>query len=248
MRSRWIFLCFAIATALICSALGIWQLRRLDARRKANALASAERSRPPRRLPGGGALAADAAVVATGSFDFDHEFVLRGRAHDGAPGVEIATPFRMAGTDTALIVLRGFVPSDDAMSVDRAAIREEGVRTVHGILFAMPETGVPLARQGDTTWDRIPGEWMRTHLPYPVHPFVLWQARDSGMKGFPVRLGAPALSDGPHLNYALQWFAFAMIFGGGGIAFALRKRDEGTQTPSEVSPGASGPTPTSGAS
>lgn len=223
MRSRWIFLLLAIGTAVVCSGLGVWQLRRLDARRAANGVARTERSLPPRILPGTGTLASDAAVVATGSFDLDHEFVLRGRAHDGAPGVEVATPFRMAGNDTALIVLRGFVPSDDAMSIDRTAIREEGTRTIRGILFAMPEVGIPLARQGDTTWDRIPGDWMRTHLPYPVHPYVLWQQHDSGMSGFPVRSGAPELTDGPHLNYALQWFAFALIFGGGGIAFALRK-------------------------
>lgn len=223
MRSRWIFLVLAIGTALVCSGLGVWQLRRLGARRAANAVALKERTLPPRILPGGGPLAPDAAIIATGTFDLDHEFVLRGRAHDGAPGVEVATPLRMAGSDTALIVLRGFVPSDDAMSIDRNAIREEGVRTVRGVLFAMPAVGVPLVRQGDTTWDRIPGDSMHARLPYPVHPYVLWQVRDSGMKGFPVRLGAPALSDGPHLNYALQWFAFALIFGGGGIVFALRK-------------------------
>ncbi len=232
MRSRWIFLFFALATALVCSGLGVWQLRRLGARRGANALARAARALPPRVLPGAGALAPDLAIIATGSFEQDHEFVLRGRAHDGAPGVEIATPFRMAGNDTALIVLRGFVPSDDAMSIDRKAIREEGPRSVRGVLFAMPEVGIPIVRAGDTTWDRIPGEWMRAHLPYPVHPYVLWQARDPGMPGFPIRLGAPELTDGPHLNYALQWFAFALIFGGGGIVFVLRKP---TSPPSPLS-------------
>ncbi len=223
MRSRWIFLFCAVTTALVCSGLGVWQLRRLDSRRVANTLARIARALPPRVLPGAGALGPDLAIIATGTFDQDHEFVLRGRAHDGAPGVEIGTPFRTDGSDTALIVLRGFVPSDDAMSVDRLAIREPGVRTVRGILFAVPDLGVPLERKGDTTWDRIPGTWMRDHLPYPVYPYVLWQAHDSGMAGFPVRLGAPELTDGPHLNYALQWFAFALIFGGGGIVFALRK-------------------------
>ena len=224
MRSRWVFLFFALATALVCSGLGVWQLRRLGARRSANALARAARALPPRVLPGIGALAPDLTIIATGSFDQGHEFVLRGRAHDGAPGVEIATPLRMAGTDTALIVLRGFVPSDDAMSVDRSKLPEPGTRTVRGILFATPEVGIPLERRGDTTWDRIPGRWMRDHLPYPVYPFVLWQVRDTGMAGFPIRLGAPELTDGPHLNYALQWFAFAVIFGGGGIVFAGRKQ------------------------
>ena len=27
----------------------------------------------------------------------------------------------------------------------------------------------------------------------------------------PVRLGLPAMDDGPHLNYAIQWFTFAVV-------------------------------------
>ena len=225
-RSRWIFLALALATSGVCVALGFWQLARLDQRRAANGLARVTRAMPPRIYPGGEYLAPDVPVTATGTYDLEHEFVLRGRAHDGAPGVEIATPLRMAGTDTALIVVRGFVPSDDAMTVDRRPLREEGVRTVHGIAFALPPVGVPVARNNDTTWDRLPGAWLKGHFPYPVYPYALWQTRDSGMTGFPIRTGAPALNDGPHLNYALQWFAFALIFAGGGIAYTIRKRDE----------------------
>jgi cytochrome oxidase assembly protein ShyY1 len=45
------------------------------------------------------------------------------------------------------------------------------------------------------------------------------------MSAMPMRLGAPKLDKGPHLNYALQWFAFALIFGGGGIVFAFRRTE-----------------------
>lgn len=226
-RSRWIFLVLSLATAGVCVSLGLWQLARLDHRRAANGLARVTRALPPRIYPGGEYLAQDVPVTATGTYDFAHEFVLRGRAHDGAPGVEIATPLRMAGADTALIVVRGFVPSDDAMSVDRTKLHEDGVLTVRGIAFAIPIEGVPVARNNDTTWDRLPGAWLKDHFPYPVYPYALWQSRDSGMTGFPIRTGAPGLSDGPHLNYALQWFGFAVIFAGGGIAYTFRKRDDG---------------------
>jgi len=162
-------------------------------------------------------------VVATGTYDLEHQFVLRGRAFDGAPGVEIATPLRMRGSDTALIILRGFVPSDDATSLDRSAIAEPGTRTIHGVAFLMGEVGIPVVRHGDTTWDRLPGRGMPTLLPYPVSPYAVWQEKESGMTGFPIRLGAPALSEGPHLSYAIQWFAFALIFGGGGIFYTFRR-------------------------
>lgn len=224
-RSRWIFLVLALGTAAVCVALGVWQFRRHQARRALNGVATEHRARPPVVYPTRG-LEVESQVIMTGRFDLEHEFVLRGRAHDGAPGVEIATPFRVAGSDTAVIVVRGFVPSDDAMSVDLVAIADTGVRTIRGITFVLPERGIPVERRGDTTWDRIPGEWIATHLPYPVARYALWQERDSTTGRLPIRVGAPALTEGPHFNYMLQWFAFAIIFAGGGIAYTFRKREE----------------------
>jgi len=225
MRSRWLFSSLVVIAVATCVRLGLWQWGRHVARSAANGIAAIAREVEPRVYPGGEALAPEIPVVATGRFDFDHEFVLRGRSYNGAPGVEIATPFRMAGTDTAIIVVRGFVPSNDAMSVDRSELREEGERTIRGITFPLPPNGVPVIRNNDTTYDRIPGGWIQVsgQFPYPVYPYALWQEKESGMAGFPIRVGAPELSTGPHLSYAIQWFAFAVIFAVGGIAYLRRK-------------------------
>jgi surfeit locus 1 family protein len=223
-RARWLFLGFALATAAVCLRLGVWQVQRHIARNEANVFARMTRSNGFRPYPDSvHTLASEVGVALRGSFDLDQEYVIRGRAHDGAPGVEIATPFRLTGVDQAIIVIRGFVPSDDAMSVDLAALREPGERTIHGVLFPLPMEGAPIVRNGNTTWDKIPGAWIHIHSPYPVAPFALWQEKDSGMSAMPMRLGAPKLDKGPHLNYALQWFAFALIFAGGGIAYTFRK-------------------------
>jgi surfeit locus 1 family protein len=173
-------------------------------------------------------------IVLQGTFDHDREIVLRGRAHNGAPGVEIATPFRVAGRDTAFIVIRGFVPSDDAMSVDLTALQEPGVRTIRGVLFPLPMVGTPAVRNDRTTWDAIPGGWLRVRSPYPVMGYAVWQERDSGMPGLPIRLGAPALTEGPHLSYAIQWFAFALIFAGGGFAYSFGQRSKDRETRDEI--------------
>ncbi|HEU4569814.1 MAG TPA: SURF1 family cytochrome oxidase biogenesis protein, partial [Gemmatimonadales bacterium] len=145
-------------------------------------------------------------------------------------GVEVATPLRIEGSDTALVVVHGFVPSDDAMSVDLAPLDETGPRSVHGIAFSLPtaaDSGAPLLRNGARTYGRLDLTSVRAALPYPVYDVAVWQERDSGMTGMPVRLGAPVVSEGPHLSYAIQWFAFAVIFGVGGVVYLLRKRDEG---------------------
>lgn len=231
MRSRWLFIGFVLIAVVVCIRLGLWQMARHIARRSANEVASVSRATGERVYPGGGPLTPEVTVVATGSYDLTHEFVLRGRSLSGAPGVEIATPLRMEGTDTALIVVRGFVPSDDAISVDLNAIKAEGIRTIRGVTFAMPPQGIPIVRNNDTTWDRIPGAQLGELLPYPVYPYALWQEKDSGTSGFPIRVGAPELTEGPHFSYAIQWFAFALIFLVGGVVYTRRKEARGEIIP-----------------
>jgi surfeit locus 1 family protein len=231
--SRWLFLSISVVTALVCVRLGYWQLERLATRRAANALARAALQVRPTLLPGPQSPVTGTRIQATGSFDLEHQFVLRGRAHDGAPGVEIVTPFRIEGTDSALLVVRGFVPSDNATSVDLSSLREAGPRTIAGVGFAMasdPDSGGPATRAGATTWRRLDLAAVRGRLPYPAYGVAIWQTKESGMSGMPIRTGAPELTEGPHLNYALQWFAFALIFGGGGIFYTFRTRDEKRET------------------
>jgi surfeit locus 1 family protein len=229
MRSRWIFLTLALATAGVCTYLGFWQVSRHRERAEANALAESARARPAVVLPGPTeAMIPLAPVTMTGEFDHEHEMVLRGRANQGAPGVEVATPFRLAGDSVAVIVIRGFVPSDDAFGIDRSSIREPGIRTIHGEAFALDSSargGLPITRGTDTTWQRVDRADLG-RLPYPVLPLGVRQTKDSGMSGFPIRTGAPALSAGPHLSYAIQWFGFAMIFLVGGIAYTFRRARE----------------------
>ena len=239
-RSRWLFLSISLATAVVCVRLGVWQLSRLAQRRASNAVATAALARPPVVLPGGPTPAPGVRVRATGRFDLEHQFVLRGRAHDGAPGVEIGTPFTITGRDTAILVDRGFVPSDNAMAVDLFALRDTGVRTIGGIAFPLatdPDSGAPVTAGGAETWHRFDLNGIRHRLPYPVAGVALWQEKDSTTHGLPIRLGAPALSEGPHLNYAIQWFAFALIFGGGGIFYTFRKREERTHSTELLTPG-----------
>jgi surfeit locus 1 family protein len=49
-------------------------------------------------------------------------------------------------------------------------------------------------------------------LPYPVAPFYVVALGDSVIAPDRLaRLTVPPLDEGPHLNYAIQWFAFALI-------------------------------------
>ncbi len=152
-------------------------------------------------------------VAATGRFDRGEELVLRGYVYQGAPGVRVVTPLRLAGSDTALLVLRGFVPAADAVHADLAGLDEPGEVTVHGVAFTIPtsaDSGGRLDDQGTITWRRLDLAAVRARLPYPIFGVYLIEARDSAHPPLPMRLEPPPLDDGPHLSYAIQWFAFAV--------------------------------------
>ena len=202
-----------VVVALICARLGVWQVHRLRERRAANAAALAARHEPVVDLAAGNLPRnlANRRVRASGRYDRSHEIVLRGVTFDEAPGVQVVTPLVLA-TGAAVLVKRGFVPAPDAVTADLAGLDEPGLVAVSGLALPIDSStghGAPLTRDGHTTWARLDLPALRAAMPYPLLPVYLLQAPDSALPRSPRRLQVPALDDGPHLSYALQWFAFA---------------------------------------
>jgi len=211
-----------VLVAAVCVRLGFWQVGRLEERRAANRAALAAREAPVVTLDGGAAAdvagLANRRVEVTGRYDHDHEIMLRGQSLQGVPGVVVVTPLRFRGSDNAVLVSRGFVPAPDAVSAEVASLREPGEVRVAGIALPLPSgDGKPLERGGRTTWGALDRQALAARLPYPILPLYIRQSPDSSLPNFPRRLPLPALDDGPHLSYAVQWFFFAgmaLVFAG----------------------------------
>jgi surfeit locus 1 family protein len=211
-----------LLSAALFVRLGFWQVTRLSERRAANQAALAARAKPVLQLVArGSGEAQDPAgrwVEAAGVYDHEHEVVLRGQSFEGSPGVHLVTPLRQAASDTAVLVLRGFVPTPDAVRVPTDSLVERGVVRVRGLAAAIGSGGgQPVDHAGRTTWARLDLEALRQRLPYPLSPVVVRQTPDSSLPPSPRRLAPPQPSDGPHLYYAIQWFLFA----GMAVAFAV---------------------------
>lgn len=217
-RRTLLFVLFALALATACVRLGMWQLDRLGQRRLRNELVAARLAAPTTPLA---EMTRDTAAAryrratVSGTYDYPYEFVLSSQSRTGSPGVNVITPLTPPGTDTAVLVNRGWVYSPDGMRVDFGRWRETDTATVTGYLVPLTAGG----RGGVTTSSsaravrRLDRDTVGARLPYPIAPYVLVAlgdrppARDS----VPVRLAAPLLDEGPHLGYAFQWFAFAAI-------------------------------------
>jgi len=220
--SRRIAIVGLMLMAAVFLRLGIWQLERRAERREANAAALAAREKPPLQLASGAdwtaAELSDRWVEATGVYDREHEVVLRGQSFQGTPGLLLVTPLRLKGSDSSVLVLRGFVPSPDAVRADLDSLVEPGTIRVRGVAAAIPSgNGQPLQHAGRTTWARLDLAALRERLPYPLLPIVIRQAPDSALPRWPRRLPPPEPSEGPHLNYAIQW----LLFAGMAVAFAV---------------------------
>ena len=208
--------------AAVCIRLGFWQAERLSERRAANQVALTARAQPPLQLAEGADWTAGELsgrwVEARGVYDREYEVVLRGQALQGSPGVHVATPLRLAGSDSAVLVLRGFVPAADAVRADIDSLNEPGAVRVRGLAAPIGSGGgQPVEHAGRTSWARLDLSALRERSPYPLLPVVVRQTPDSSLPSMPRRLAAAELGDGPHLNYAIQWF----LFGGMAIAFAV---------------------------
>lgn len=225
--------------ALGMSGLGFWQLSRWQERRAMNALIAARTQAPPVTLPvqpGSDDWSAwdYRPVRVRGEFDPAQEVVWKTRAYNGAPGVHVITPLRIAGESIAVLVDRGWLPYLEAEPERRAAYPPPaGEVTVTGLLRLPatrnsilsprdPPLGPELPRLDGWFW--LDTRAIQGQMPYRLLPIIVAQAPEPGATGLPLRDDSLQLDDGPHLSYAVQWFAFAAIAIFGPLIYWLGER------------------------
>jgi surfeit locus 1 family protein len=225
-----LFIAVAIVAAAVCIRLGFWQVDRLHQRRARNALVRARLDSAEvdaRSVPRDTILARFRRVRVVGVPDFDHEIVLASRSRHGSPGVNIITPYRTTGSDTAILVNRGWVYSPDAASVDLPQWRRADSTVVGFVDEFEPDRGGPLTNRVRVL-NRLSASALGTALPYPVAPFVVVETGDTVLRSDrPAQLGPPALDEGPHFSYAVQWFGFALVALVGAVVVVTRGRRVG---------------------
>ena len=229
------FVALAVVLAVVFVRLGFWQLDRLEQRRARNAQLASRLAEPVRPFEQLRDSASFRRVTLAGAPDYGNEIVLTGRSRNGSPGVYILTPIRRPNSDTAVVVLRGWVYAPDAASVDLSRWHESR-NAFQGYVVPLPPSPIPPAtapsRSGTGRKLRaLSSVGVRALLPYPASAqYVV--SRDTASDSTPVRLLLPALDNGPHLSYAIQWFSFAMIaiVGAAIVAFRARVSPDGAES------------------
>ncbi len=225
-RGWWLLATLLIlALAGLFVRLGAWQIERLGERRAANALILARMAEPALVITGELLDPEEVDLrraTVRGTYDYDRQVVLRNRTWNDFPGVHVLTPLRIAGSDTAILIDRGWIPYESAGAADRGQFRDvSGEVEVYGILRKSqvrrgmsPEDPSPsLTGPRVDAWHRVDLPKIRQQLPYPLLTVFLEEDTRPGEKPrqFPKPQPEISLDEGSHMGYAIQWFAFAFI-------------------------------------
>ena len=226
-RRSIVFCAFALLASILFVRLGFWQLARLRAKVQRNAAIAARQLEPAVQfasLPRDTAAARYRRASAAGVFDYGAELVLSNRTYQGSPGADLVTPLRLAGSDTAVLVDRGWVYSPDGSSVDRARWREPDTVSIVGYVEQYaPDAVSTSAARDPRILRRISRREVSSRISYPLAPYYLVQTGDTATS-HPVRREMPVLDEGPHRSYAIQWFFFAATALVGAVAVWWRER------------------------
>jgi surfeit locus 1 family protein len=219
-----------LACAALFARLGIWQLARHHERAAFNSGLADRLVAPPvpvDEVPRDSAALRWRRVAASGRFRYDREQILASRASEGSPGVHLLTPFVREGSDTVVAVIRGWVYSADASTVDQAPWQEgDTTLTVTGYLIPLADSGAAPPGDPARALRTVHRAALESRIGAPVLPFQLVMTSDSAARaeGAPKRLPLPTIDAGPHRSYAAQWFSFAAIALAGGLLLFRRNR------------------------
>jgi cytochrome oxidase assembly protein ShyY1 len=235
-KPRWVALAFVVLLVVPSFVLlSRWQISRLDERRHANSVISANAESAPVDIASvmtAGAPTATIAdeqtwrqVTAVGHYDVARQVLVRKRPFEGRNGFLVATPL-VTTSGAVLVVNRGWVEAVGGASATPVVPEPpSGTVTVTGRV--QPSEQGPSSQPKDLPAGQV------TDLDvalvagaisvYPGYVDLIGStpAQADGLTPTPV----PDLSDGPHLSYAMQWIVFALVAIVGFVLLVRRDRE-----------------------
>jgi cytochrome oxidase assembly protein ShyY1 len=240
---RWaLLIAFVAVLGAVFVNLGEWQLDRLAQRKERNATTIGNEQKPVQPYAAVFThLITDAdqwqRVEARGTFDADHQFVVRYRSNGDADGYEVVTPLRTA-TGTVLVD-RGFIPLEHGARIPSVApAPPTGEVTLVGHVRRSEKGRRAATTPVGNQMRLINSDAIAATLPYPIASgyiglLTIEPEQPGGFQPIPL----PELSEGPHFWYAVQWFMFTAIAAAGIVVFIrsdLRARREEDEAATEA--------------
>lgn len=204
--------------------LSEWQRERYDGRNDANAIVERTISQPVAPLgsvlaepPVSGTTVQWRQVTATGTYLVDSQALVRKKPMQGKVGFWVVTPLMldqaMADGSNVVLVNRGWVPPatnpNAPIEVPKAP---SGQVTITGRLQNMqPAEQLPDDLPANQILSVNPAELTLPAGTTVAGLYMNLQASNPPQTGDITVMPEPEIDSGPHLSYALQWIAFAIV-------------------------------------
>ncbi len=156
-----------------------------------------------------------------GEYDFQNQVVVLNRRHASGPGQLLLTPLKLQGSETRVIVSRGFIPFKHRDSSHWSQYNHKASEELFGVLqrtrakqlLLSPDSEMSSQSPGlSTTWLYPDIAAISQQLPYPVlQGFYLQRLAQQGDPEFPaeyVRLKVPPST---HFGYTIEWALLALL-------------------------------------
>jgi surfeit locus 1 family protein len=202
-----------VAGIALTLALGQWQIGRAEYKQKLQQRYDAQAREPALRI---GAEAVDREgllfrrVEVRGEFVPQHTVFVDNKIYQHRPGLHVATPMRIAGSQRYVLVNRGWVPGNRDRSLPQVET-PAGEQLVQGIAVAYSERYLELSEQvvEGRIRQNLVLERYREETGLELQPFVIQQDNAAG-DGLVRVWSRPDLGRNTHLAYAFQWYALSL--------------------------------------
>ncbi len=155
-------------------------------------------------------------VIATGHYDYTHQFLVDNRVLDGKVGYYVITPLAITNSNTMVLVNRGWVLGNPdrsklpKVSMPLRSFTIKGVAVVpHDKVFQLAEE-LPIGTQWPEVWQRIDIKRFRSAIKNPVQPVVVLLDPESKAGGLVRNWRRLDAGIAVHQGYAFQWFSLAL--------------------------------------
>ena len=226
--SRWLgWLALTCLLAAVCGSLGMWQLDRRDAIRNDIGNVVNNYDAAPVAFEDAAALfdTYDSSrewlpVELTGVYDTEKQRIVRNRPLNGRAGYEVVVPLKLSD-GTAVVINRGWLPigNDQAGKPDTVPAPPSGTVTVIARLKPSEPDVRRGAPEGQLASIDLALYQEQTGYQLKQAAYGLMASETPRPAVVPEAAPKPSVDEGPHLSYAMQWFAFGvMLFVGLGYA------------------------------
>jgi surfeit locus 1 family protein len=170
-------------------------------------------------------------VEVTGRYDVNHQFLIDNQISDGKVGYFVLTPFILSGETKAVLVNRGWIPSNQ----DRLVLPDLQIKQAEAIIVGrinhFPSVGIKLAGSEIPTegWPSVvqvaDSDVLAKKLGYSLFQFQIELAKELP-DGYKREWHASTIMQPEqHIAYAVQWFALALTLTILFIWYSFKKND-----------------------